>query len=323
MSQRTPRILVTGAGGAAAVVLLEHFSARATLHAADIDPLAAGLYLAPEGHRHIVPRGDSGRLVPALLQLCERYEIDVLVPTVDMELLEVSRAQERFRAVGTQVLVASPTTLELCLDKLRLCRHLSGIAPRSEPLLEADPSDWTYPVLVKPRDGAGGRGIRMVHDEEALRALPARPKDMIQQYLPGTEYSVDVLRLGGVILAAVPRERLKVDSGVAVAARTVRALDVEAAARYAANAIDLHGVANVQLRRDTSGVPRLMEINARFPGTMSITIAAGADLPNAWLDHTLTGTVPPAMSHQEVAMVRTWTNHVIEGFVKADARTSR
>lgn len=317
LSNDKPRVLITGAGGAAACVLLSHLSPHARLHAADIDPLAAGLYLAREGRRHLIPRGDDARLVPVLLRLCKEHRIDVLVPTVDFELLAVSQARAEFEAIGTQLMVASPETLEVCLDKLALCRRLELIAPRSVPLDgDFDPTDWMYPILVKPRTGAGGRGIRVVESAKDMRALIGAPGDMVQEYLPGEEYSVDVLRLGREVLATVPRARLKVDSGVAVAARTVHDLVVEAAARYAAEAIDLEGVANVQLRRSRGGTPKLMEINARFPGTMSITIAAGADLPMAWLEYMLSGRLPAPIAFRDVAMVRTWQDHVIDAFVR-------
>lgn len=318
-----PRILVTGAGGAAAIVLLHHLRDRATLHAADIDPLAAGLYRVQEGRRHLVPRGDSGHLVPALLRLCKAHRIEVLIPTVDSELLEIARRRAEFEALGTRVLVASAGTLEVCLDKVLLCEALAPIAPRTAVLdPDFDGEGWSFPLLVKPRDGAGGRGIRTIEDCEALETMDRRPNDMVQEFLPGAEYSVDVLRLNGEILAAVPRERMKVDSGVAVAARTVRDPLLERHARIAAEAIGLEGAANVQLRRNQRGVPLLMEINPRFPGTLSITIAAGADLPGAWLAHVLEGVTPAPMPFREVAMVRTWSDHLIGGFLEPAAEAA-
>ena len=37
---------------------------------ADMDPLAAGLYLVPPDRRLIIPRGDTPELVPALHKAC-------------------------------------------------------------------------------------------------------------------------------------------------------------------------------------------------------------------------------------------------------------
>src|SRR5215467_10800343 len=94
------RILITGAGGAAAVSVWKSLSAEHELHMADMDPLAAGLYLVPARQRVIIPRGDSPELVPALRRACQEREIEALLPTVDAELAPVAAEREMFAALG-------------------------------------------------------------------------------------------------------------------------------------------------------------------------------------------------------------------------------
>ena len=48
-----------GAGGAAAISVWKSLSAEHELHMADMDPLAAGLYLVPADRRLIIPRGEA------------------------------------------------------------------------------------------------------------------------------------------------------------------------------------------------------------------------------------------------------------------------
>ena len=91
------RILITGAGGAAAVSVWKSLSAEHELHMADIDPLAAGLYLVPPDRRLIIPRGDTPELVPALHRACKERRIEALLPTVDAELAPVAAARDEFR----------------------------------------------------------------------------------------------------------------------------------------------------------------------------------------------------------------------------------
>ena len=68
--------------------------------------------------------------------------------------------------------------------------------------------------------------LEISHPPEPLSELQLAgfPRDgtlLVQEFVPGEEYSVDVLASrDGRIAAAVPRARLKVDSGIAVAART-------------------------------------------------------------------------------------------------------
>ena len=312
----TQRLLITGAGGAAAVGLLKHLVADPayTLFAGDVDPMAAGLYLVPAERRFLLPRGDAPDFASQLVALCSRERIDAVIPTVDTELVPVADRRGCFEAAGTRCLVAHPEPLRTCLDKAQLMHVAGEAAPRTALLNEdLDVSSWSYPVLVKPRSGSGGRGVRIVETPSNLAAEPRTGRDIVQTYLPGTEYSIDVYaREDGHVVAAVPRERLKVDSGIAVAARTVHAEDVQHLARRLVESLGLTGVCNVQVRRDVKGAPKLLEINARFPGTMAITIASGVDMPRLWLREALGGKyVEGPLDFRDTELVRTWTEHVL------------
>ncbi|MEM9598953.1 MAG: ATP-grasp domain-containing protein, partial [Acidobacteriota bacterium] len=129
-----------------------------------------------------------------------------------------------------------------------------------------------------------------------------------QEHLPGAEYSVDaVAGAGGRVLAAVPRERLKIDSGIAVAARSLRDDDLERHATGLTEALGLRFTANVQFKRDAAGVPKLLEINPRFPGTMPLTVRSGVDIPALCLDKVLGWPLPRRpLSFEPTVMVRHW-----------------
>ncbi len=119
---------------------------------------------------------------------------------------------------------------------------------------------------------------------------------MLQEYLPGEEYSVDVyVRRDGRVIAAVPRARMKIDSGIAVASRTVNVPEVIAAAVRTAEIIGIRGIANVQFKRAADGVFKLLEVNPRFPGTLPLTGAAGIDMPKLMADELAGRTLPDGL----------------------------
>jgi carbamoyl-phosphate synthase large subunit len=306
------RVLVTGAGGAAAVSVLRALSGEdVVLFAADVDPHAVGLYLVPEERRLLVPRGDDDRFPAAVLEACRARGIDVLVPTVDAELMPLARARPELAAAGVRTVLASSDTLSWCLDKLALVRRCEPVVPvpRSAALdADFEPESWPFPVIVKPRTGSGGRGVTLVRSPDGLASLERDGTLLVQEYLPGEEYSVDVFAdQGGTVRAAVPRVRLKVDSGVAVTARTVRDPDLERLSCAVAERIRLTYVANVQFRRDAAGVPRLLEVNPRFPGTMPLTIRAGVHMPRLALWSALgLESWPERVPFSEIAVVRHW-----------------
>lgn len=302
-------VLVTGAGGPAGVAVIRSLLRRGGIRvvAADMDAYASGLYLVPRSDRRLVPPGLAADFGDRLLALCADEQVDVLFPTVDVELPVIAHRAAEFAERGVRLASPSLETLTVCLDKLLLAERCAGVlpVPRTELLSPAAAEGRHFPVIVKPRRGAGSRGIQLVSTAEELIALGSDDTRLVQDYLPGEEFSVDVIAdLDGSVIAAVPRSRLRVDSGVSVAGRTVRDPELSSAARAVAVAIGLTTVANVQLKRDADGQAALLEVNPRFPGAMPLTVAAGVDMPSLTLDLVLGRPVPARVDFQELAVVR-------------------
>lgn len=300
------RVLVTGAGGAAGVAVIRSLqNAGVEVYAADMDGWAAGLYLVPAERRRLVEPGRSAAFVDGILSIVRADSIDVVFSTVDVELEPLAAR----RGELSPAVLAAPdlSTLATCLDKLALAEACASIARVPTTLIldaAGKAADWTFPVIIKPRRGAGSRGVRLVADRAELEAMPDDESIIIQANLPGEEYSVDVIAAGGELVAAVPRTRARVDSGVSIAGQTVRDPELQRQAGLVAAAIGLDGVANVQLRRDVEGLPALLEVNPRFPGALPLTIAAGVDLPVLALDLALGRELPAGIEFREIATVR-------------------
>ena len=311
-------VLVTGAGGPAAIAVMRSLLADPTIRviAADMDPWAAGLYLVPPADRLLVPAGADPEFPGTVLARCRAAAVDVVVPTVDAEMRPLAAARDSFAAAGITLMLSSAAALEAILDKLALARHCAGVVavPRTEPLGPAlDPAVWTYPVIVKPRSGSGSRDIRIVRSAPELAALPRSEQVLVQDYLPGDEYSIDVFAdRPGHVVAAVPRLRAKVDSGISVAGRTVRDTELERFGAAVAAATGLTFIANVQAKRDAAGMPALLEVNPRAPGSLALTIASGVDMPRLAMDLIRGRDVPEHASFREVAMVRFLDERVVE-----------
>jgi carbamoyl-phosphate synthase large subunit len=311
------RILMTGAGGPSAISVWKSLSAQHEIHMADMDPCAAGLYLVPEESRLLVPRGDAPELVPALLAACRARKIDLLLPTVDSEFVPLALARAEFEALGVALPISPLDCLRVCRDKHELPARVKGIVPvpAYEPLTEDAAARVTsFPRFVKPRLGAGSRGAEKITRREDLDALPKDGSILVQEYLPGEEYSVDVyVRGDGRVIAAVPRERMKTDSGIAVTARTVDVPEVIESALRVAQEIGVRYVANVQFKRAADGVFKLLEVNPRFPGTLPLTTAAGVDMPKLLVDDIAGRKLPDGpLPFKEIMVVRYWTERYVD-----------
>ena len=308
-SPSVTRVLVTGAGGPSAVSFMRAADGDGVeFYAADVDPYAPGLYMVPPGRRVILPRGDDPGFVTSVLSVCRTHQIEVVVPTVDTELLPLASKRWRLEAAGTRLLLAPKPALAVCLDKWALVRAMDLTVPIPRTSLvepDFDWRGWALPVILKPRSGSGSNGVRLIERREQLDT--ALGSDwVVQEYLPGREFSLDVLTsVAGEVRAVVPRERLKLDSGIAITSRTVHDERLELIGRRAVELTGLTAVANVQVREDALGTPRLLEINPRFPGTMSLTVASGVNMPKLALGELLGRPLPAGeLRFREIAIVR-------------------
>lgn len=308
-------LLVTGAGGPSAIGFLTLATRPdVVMFAADADPYASGLFLVPPSHRIVVPRGDDPAFVDVLLAVCRRERIAVVVPTVDAELIPLADRAAEFAAIGTRILAPGPVPLRACLDKAHLatlCRMNAVPVPRTEVIGSAT----VIPVgsIVKPRTGSGSRGVRLIDEVSDAATVPRDGSHIVQERLPGEELSVDVyVRADGAVVAAVPRSRDRIDSGIAVAGRTRDDAEAIAIAIGAVRATGLRGVANVQLKRNPAGRLMLLEINPRLPGSLVLTAAAGANLAALALAEALGEAVPDTVPFREVGVVRYLTEVLVE-----------
>jgi predicted ATP-grasp superfamily ATP-dependent carboligase len=131
----------------------------------------------------------------------------VIAPEFDGILLDRCRTVEN---AGGRLLGPGSRAVELCTDKLRLAQHLreAGVATIpaemvnwiASPRESAGSHPMQFPVVIKPRDGAGSQSIRLVNDAgefERLRSELApgmsAGKFIWQPYVAGVALSVALL----------------------------------------------------------------------------------------------------------------------------------
>lgn len=285
-------VLVTGAGGPAGVCVIKSLRARYRVVATDVDPLAAGLYLAHKGY--LSRRADDARYVSELLRLCRRERVKVLVPTVQEELGALSRHRDRFVRAGTIPIVSGTESIAIASDKASTYRFFAG-RPYCPRVFRR--SDAAFPVVVKPTRSRGGRGFHVCRDRAELRVALAQNRrqfgrSVIMEHLPGTEYSVYGLSgPDGRPLVVVPIHRIQAVSE-SKKAQVVRDARVEQVAGDVASRLRLVGPWNVQVMKSGARTT-LIEVNPRFAGTVSLVVASGVDLPHLAIQLALGRAVAP------------------------------
>ncbi|MCL2877287.1 MAG: ATP-grasp domain-containing protein [Acidobacteria bacterium] len=250
----------------------------------DLNSLNPGLYF---GERHyIAPLTMDPGYIPLIKSICARERVRLLIPTIDDELPIFGGRRQEFEEMGVRVAVSCEATGRVCNDKYAsyLFFKERGI-PFARTWLpeELDREMPEYPLFLKPRSGRGSVGAFQIKNRRDLDFfLEYVPDAIIQEFLTGREYTVDVLAdFEGRIISVVPRERMVVRSGVSDRGRTFRHSGLIKLAIDTAEALELRGAANIQVKLNGAGAV-IFEVNPRFSGGIPLTIAAGADFPG-WL----------------------------------------
>ncbi|PXV60019.1 carbamoyl-phosphate synthase large subunit [Dysgonomonas alginatilytica] len=314
------KILITGAGGPAAICAYKALKDKGyDFFMADMDPLATGLYFVEPAKRFVIPGGVKPEFNQAILRLCEEQQIDILIPTVDVELIPLMRIKGAFDAIGCRMVSCSEDVLYTILDKLRLMEKCSGIVllPEFQSLEEylINPQISSKKLVFKPRSGSGSRGIIITSSPERNVLEKLKMENyMVQEFIGGTEYSIDLmLNEDGSVAAAVVRERLKIDSGVVIASRTIKNKRIQDYCIKIAQAVGVTYGVNIQVIVDDSGNPYLLEINPRFSGGLSLVVESGPNIPAMCVEHALSGKPIPYVDYKELAMVRYYEEIYMSG----------
>ena len=299
------KILFTGVGRR--IELLQAFRKAALtlnkelkLYGADMTGAAPALAYCDYARR-VVAMKDQ-RYIDNLLDLCARDKIDLLIPTIDVDLLVLSENKRRFEAIGTRVMISEPDMIRICRDKNKTSQFFVDCG-----LLAPMPvSDWkeyhdAFPAFIKPKDGSSSINAFRANSVEELAVYAEQIGDyVVQPFVSGKEYTIDVFcDWNGRPISITPRERLQVRAGEVL--KTKIELDpvmIEECSKLCA-AFKPCGPLTVQLIRDhKSGADYFIEINPRFGGGAPLSMKAGARTAEAILK-LLDGEEPTLQSRVE------------------------
>ena len=258
------------------------------------------------------PSSDEIKYMEALLSICSSESVDVILPITTRELDVLATHAETISSLGIHLILSSADALKTANNKGLLAdfaKKLSLPVPAFEVVKDkisfADAATRLSPngnkLCFKPVTGNGSRGFGIIvknHNaagsdlENKAGILPLtldewqyripeqlEPAWIISAYLPGKEYSVDMLCDQGKTLFCVPRSRDKMIGGISVAGVIERNFGLIAFCIQLAQALELHGPIGMQWKEDEYGVPHLLEINPRLQGTTSVLALAGLNIP--------------------------------------------
>jgi carbamoyl-phosphate synthase large subunit len=282
--QNLTNVLVTGVGdtvGQALVKTARHSSIPCRIVGTDTKDLSAGLHWVDRGFV-VPPCTQADAFMEKIRAICAAEKVHILFPGSEKELKVLAENAESLLAeTGTIVVANPPHMLRIALDKWETCRFLEKaglnfplyarpeVADEVERLIDA----CGFPLIAKPCNGTGGRGLCKVTSRQDLDAVRASPVAMVlQEYLlpDEEEHGVEVYTLkDGRQIGAICYYRRHIVAGDTNIGWFGKNEAVESTGRAVAKALRSLGPCNAQMRLTQRG-PVVFEINPRFSGTVAI-----------------------------------------------------
>lgn len=239
--------------------------------------------------KHIVPPVDRPGYARAVTEIIKRTNVDLLIPTIDLDLPIWSRRRASLARSGCTALISTPRVVEICQDK-RLTFSFLKQHGFDTPHTITAPSALKlkihcFPYFLKPWDGHASRGNALVHNLDELKYHARRiPNCLVQHSVPGHEHTMDVLiDFDGRVRCVVPRRRIETRGGEVSKAVTVKhPLMIEQGKALVECLRAGPGVVTLQCFLTPDQQIKFIEINPRFGGGVPLAIKAGANLPR-WI----------------------------------------
>ena len=335
------RVIVTGAGAPGikgTIFSLKNNPDSREIYfvGTDANESVVGKYLCDDFR--VVPSAIfAEKYLYVMLKLCEELKINVLIPQNTSELILLSQKKSFFEAIGTKVLVSNQKSIESTNNKyefLKICKSLSIPVPEfylvnniTDLKKSAGKLGWPQKkIVVKPPVSNGSRGVRVIDENINLKnafynekpstlitqmsslvnILGAEfPELIVSEYLPGAEYTVDLLRTKDQIIA-IPRKRELIRSGITFNGSLVKHSDIILQSNKISEVANLEYCFGFQFKENYDGVPSILECNPRIQGTMVLSTIAGANLIYGSLKYLLNEKIPVFEIDWNAQLLRYW-----------------
>ena len=316
MSKRQIRVLITGSGTVTCQSFIKGLRQQDEIDAyvvtTDMNPDSAGRYFS--NAFYTTPAAKDEKFISTIADIIKKEKIQLLVPIVDYEFDKVGANIDEFKKLGCITAISSPQTIAIANEKEKTFKFFKEIGIDTPttwmPSELPNPKDIKYPIFIKPRTGRASLDVYKINNVDDLqRHLKDVDDPVLQEYVTGKEYTIDVLSdFNSRVIGIVPRQRVETKVGISYKGKTVDDPIMIEKAKLIAEKMKNVGHCNIQLFVTAEGRYCFFEINPRYAGTLTLTVAAGMNSPYLLCKMALGDKVEPIIGQYEknLLMLRYW-----------------
>jgi carbamoyl-phosphate synthase large subunit len=308
------KILLTGCGseGSRGIIhqLRAGFADKIEIFGVDTDKYIANQTILDKFF--VPPSRLDKNFISFIIELVNKFKINIIWPISTFE-LEVFAVQKQFieQETDAKIMIGTIESILTANNKVNLYRNIVNYLPNYVPdFYEVDNKidlknavfAAGYPekaVCIKKTMGAGGVGLRILDAsanrgelllnaygnlnrtchwddvENALKDIDEIPHYIVCEYLPGDEWDCDILCFNGKCHTIVTRKNLRMSGGMSILTNIIRNFELEDICEIITKNINFSFIYGISFKLNAINQAKLLEINARPPGTIICCFYAG------------------------------------------------
>ncbi len=224
-----------------------------------------------------LPMIDDDNIIDEINKIVEKENIDFIYPAHDSAVLKFSKNKNKLKS---KVLTSDFKTCDICRSKRKTYKYFSNIILVPKMYKKSEIKKEFFPIFLKPDVGQGSKGTQIINNFEDLNYHYKNNNQLLLEYLPYEEYTVDCFTdFMGKLVYVSSRKRTRISNGISVGAIEIFDAQVNEIAQKINNNLKFNGAWFFQLKKNKQGEYCLLEIAPRIAGTMEFQRGLGVNLP--------------------------------------------
>lgn len=271
------------------------------------------------------PKKNPKGFIQFLVNYVRKSDEEVLIPIHSDETYLIAKHKKGLEAY-IKVPLPDYEKIRLVNDKSSLSKYAESLnipIPRTYYLQSLEEltkvgNILECPVVIKLRETTSSKGLSYAYNENELISmykmtvktfnLRKHNLPIIQEYIPGDGYGVEMLFNQGDLRAKFTHKRLReypITGGPSTLRVSVRHPKMEEYAVSLLKSLNWHGVVMAEFKlHSKTKKPYLIEINPRFWGSINQAIMSGVDFPYLLYTMAVDGDVKPVLSYKVGVVTR-------------------
>jgi hypothetical protein len=222
-----------------------------------------------------VEGGLNDHTLNSLEEIVQEQQIQFIFLAHDQYLYDF---RECFEIFGARIIHNNTKAIEITSFKSKTYEFFRGKIPIPNTFTLDEALQLEKDFFVKPDRGQGSRGVFTASKSDL--EVNYSPTCIISENLPGVEYTIDCFSSrNSTVVYAAARERVQTLQGISVKTKILSLPVVSKYSEIISHALKLNGAWFFQMKEDSSGELKLLEIGLRVAGASGINRLRGINLP--------------------------------------------